>query len=258
MKIKKLSLIIYLLSLLLVLPGWRNYQANNEILQYSADKTRIPVRSAIVLDKKGTPVCHIDLINHPDLVPNFAKLSNTKTSHPTNEFDQEISSIARQLDLPSCPDQYLNQLRQVAKNNIVLNNNDKSHIHKSAWKYVAGGFAVCALGAGSRHAMTDNEHTSYPTNKGATAAVVGASSAVSSAHFSYQFEQVRKHIRDDWPEDSIERNRKINKLVTKLGRLHGNILFSMATMIGSICYTVTDAVKGVAAIIYKNTESDSE
>ena len=257
MKIKKLSLIIYLLSLLLVLPGWRNYQANDGIHHYQSAETTIQVNSAIVLDEEGKPICYVDLIKHPDLVPDFATLSIKNSIHPTNESEQAISSATETLNLPSCPNKYFNSLKEIATNNIVLNS-DKSHIHKARLKYAAGIVAACALGAGSRYAMTDNEHISYPTNKGATAAVVGGSSAAASAHFSYQFEQMNAHIREDWPEDSTEKNRKINKLVTKLGKLHGKWLFSMATMVGSTCYFITDVIKGIAAITYKNTELNPE
>ena len=256
MKTKKLSLIIYLLLSLLVLPSWRNYQANDEIHHYQSAET-IQVNFAIVLGEEGTPVCYVDLMKHPHLVPNFATLSTKTTTDPVDESQQKTTAVTQKRNFPPCTDRYLNHLKELATNNIVLNS-DKSHIHKSAWQYGVMG-VFCVLGISSYFAMSNNEeNTSYPTNKGAVAAIVGAGSAVSSAHFSYQFEQIRKHIRDDWPEDPIKKDRNISKLVTKLGRLHGNMMFSMAMMTGSICYTVTDAVKGIAAIIYKNTESDSE
>ncbi len=120
----------------------RTIQQNNPILvKYQAVKTPIEVRSVIVFDKNGEPVCHVDLLKHPDLIPDFAQPSSDKTVYQTNKSQRNLASV--ESDLPPCTEKYLKSIKKVATNNVVVNG-AKPYKHKTSFgKYI---IAPCALG----------------------------------------------------------------------------------------------------------------
>ena len=116
-------------------------QSNPSLVKYQAVKTPIEVRSVVVFDKNGDPVCHVDLLKHPDLIPDFAQPISDKTVYQTNKSQRNLASV--ESDLPPCTDKYLRSLKKIATNNVIVNG-AKPYKHKTSFgKYI---IAPCALG----------------------------------------------------------------------------------------------------------------
>ena len=80
-------------------------------------------------------------------MPNFAQLSTRKIDDQTNQLQRKSIPITEELGFPSCTNKYLNQLKKIATDNIIVND-DLSHIYKTNLKKdVVIGLASCALGA---------------------------------------------------------------------------------------------------------------
>ena len=141
MKIKAL-LIIYLTLLLSA------FAVASSIENIDKDQQKVEVRSAVIFNKNGEPVCRVDLLNYPDLIPNFAQFSADKTTYQARNFQKELDfELQEGIDLPACADKYLVRLKEIATSNIVVNS-EASHIHKTGWGRAAGVAAACATGIG--------------------------------------------------------------------------------------------------------------
>ncbi len=123
-------------------------------------KTPIEARSAVVLDKNGDVICRVDFMEHPDLVPNFAKpITQKMVYQKIIRSQRRPASVANESDLPPCTGKYLSQLKKVAKKNVVINGNE-SYIHKvKLKKNLAAGAAACFIGASSAYAIRATENT---------------------------------------------------------------------------------------------------
>lgn len=106
-------------------------QSHPSVVHNQGDETFISVRSAVVFDKEGKSVCHIDLLKHTQLVPSFAKLSANKIVHrvANNKFQRRLASVEEKSTLPTCTTQYLGLLKRTAKHGMIVDG-DKSPIHK--------------------------------------------------------------------------------------------------------------------------------
>lgn len=94
---------------------------------YPTVKTPVPVRSAVVFNKDGKPICRVDLIKHPSLVPSFAKPAEQMV-YQLNKSNRGLAATeSEESDLPFCTDKHLKFLKHVAKNNVVINS-DKPHV----------------------------------------------------------------------------------------------------------------------------------
>ncbi len=235
MNIKRLPLIIYLLLFVLVLPGWRFHQTNSETYQSQiAQKPR--VRFAITLDKNGDPICQVDLAEYPELVPNFAQLNTTNTAEQAHQLQQEPASIIEGIDLPPCAGEYLNRLKHIAENNIVLNS-DKPPIHKAGWKKnVVAGVAGCILGTGATTLGTDMnpiiEIGSLIT--GLSSSSIALTESVEAKITTQKLEKTKKQ---PW----INRNKQ-NKLKEEISKLKKYRPVQLAIAGVSLCYLGTGVV----------------
>ncbi len=262
MQTRQLSQIIYLLSLLLILPGWRNYQASSKAYQYSSTEATIPVNSAIVLDEKGKHACRIDLAEYPDLVPNFAQLSTRKIDDQTNQLQRESIPITEELDLPSCTNKYLNQLKKIATDNIIVND-DLSHIYKTNLKKnVVIGLAACALGASGYYIqnylwpepykrenfITDQNGKTYPLpppapitelpllTPGGMAATMPIGGGIG---ISIGIHALIKDLIKDLNNSAISSSEK-KEIMTKLANLRKHLSSWTAVASAATCYFITD------------------
>ena len=209
---------------------------------YQTVKTPIPVRSAVVFNKDGKPVCRVDLLNHPDLVPNFAKPAEQMV-HQTNKSKRKLASTkSEETDLPPCSDKHLSLLKKVATNNIVVNS-DKSHIHKTGWGKIATDIsaagAACFLGFRAYSELRPNlPPKSYPD---ADIAAAGAASAlwymgVRMREFDLKLLQ-KEYAKGSNPSNNQKNTRK--KMTNKLKR---NRMANLVAASATFCYSATGMI----------------
>ena len=235
MQIKKLCSIGYLLSLLLVLPGWRSFHLDSEMHQPSVP---VGVRSAIVLDENGSPVCHADLQEHPQLVPDFARLNLNSTVDPVNSLREKLASSRKESNLPPCTGEYLNQLEEVAINGVVVSH-DKSHIHKaSLQKDGAIGIAACLLGGGAGYYVGQNKNIDLETKGISTVASIIPLS-ISTLGMPHLYDKIREFTEQLDKAMSSNQKQEIQK---KISRYNKGYLTSVATSAGSACYVVGNVI----------------
>ena len=118
-------------------------------VKHDYHKNPKPVDQVIMFDKKGKPVCYVDLHKHPELLPHVMKLNKKEMVQVRNKQDRRPAST-EDLKLPMCTGEYLAQLKKAAKSSVTVNGK-KSHLHKtgilSAFLYCVTGAAIGAAGA---------------------------------------------------------------------------------------------------------------
>lgn len=227
MKIRKLPLIVYLISSLLLFPGWKNKQLNNA--QYLIDQPLIPVHSAIVFNQKGKAICYVNLLDHPDLAPDFIELNINETIDSTSQPQAEL--IKNKSTLSPCSDPYLIHLKEAVQNNIT--NDATSYIHLSSWQNTPKMVGICALGITSYMVInnTNIEDTS-PTKGGFVASGVAVVSAFSvPLYFGPEIDKLERLLTD----------KKISQ--ETFNKYKNRVLNStIATYTITICYAGTEFI----------------
>ena len=220
-------------------------ESNSKLVKYQAVKTPVPVRFATVFNKDGKPVCRVDLLNYPELMPNFAKPSVDKTTYQASKSKRGLASVEEDSELPPCTDKYLNQLKQIAKNNVVINS-DKSPIHKTSWKRdLSIGGVACVLGIGSHVAVNEygkekrippKSRPPVPESDAVAAGAASGLTAVLQNHYQGKYAQIRKIIREKGGN------------IKSLGKAENKVLISFAASVGTFCYFGRE----MAMVLYEN------
>ncbi len=197
---------------------------------YQTVKTPIPIRFATVFNKEGKPVCRVDLLKHPDLMPNFAKPAEQMV-YQASKSKRKLASVAEEDVLPFCPDQHLSQLKKIAKNNIVINS-DKPFVHKASLQtYLIAGGAVCVLG-GTASRIIKLEQVMEAIFSSLSG--VGFSGSAAIEHSSIKSYNARPFDR---MSKNIQKEVQKNIIQAKKSRL-----ISLAAAIGSFCYAGTEII----------------
>ncbi len=235
MKIKAL-LIIYLTLLLSAFEAASSIENIDKYLQ------KVEVRSAVIFNKNGEPVCRVDLLNYPDLIPNFAKLSTDKTAYQARSFQKELDSGLQQgIDLQPCADKYLVRLKEVATSNVVVNS-ETSHIHKTGWGRAAGVAAACATGIGVSM-KTDIDSKKKITG----ASIIEIFSIVAALSTNDEMTQATEELKRTKKGPWINPNEQ-RILKNKISKSKKSKTISLAIAIGSICYLIPE----MSIILYEN------
>ena len=206
--------------------------SNPRQVKYQSAKTPVPVRFATIFNKDEKPVCRVDLLKHPNLMPNFAKPTQQMV-HQENQSKRELASTeSEEPDLPPCSDKYLSILKKVAKNNVVLNS-DKPFVHKVDLRtkliaLVAG----CTVGLGT--SLTTDVDPRIGAITSGSAAIGSSVMALSEAG-----EEMRTFQKLNQP--GINQNEQ-NKLIKKANKLKKNRLFQSAIYGSAVCYLGTEIV----------------
>ena len=192
---------------------------------------KVPVRYVTVLDKSGKPVCRVNLQQHPDLVPSFAKLEKPQMVEH-KKFKRSLASVGTGFKLPNCNAKYLNQLKKIAKNNVVVNGNQAT---KVAWPLIAaGGVAACALGISASKAMSNvTRDMDFVTSFAAYAAIEGRSAQL-ALRLKQQFKVIKGLVKAG--------NLKTAAPIQKLSHAFKHPLTAMAGIVGSACFIGTEIV----------------
>lgn len=234
MKTRKLTLTAHLLLLLLMLPGWRHSQINSGLTEHLTDEKQVEVRFATVLDATGNPICQLDLLEYPDLVPSFAVLSTEEVTNINSQSQQNMSTATQELQLPSCTDKYLNLLKEVAINNTVLNS-DKPPIHKASWKIPAV-LAACLIGQVSSQVI--NIDQGIETGLSSLSGIV-SSVFTSAEHINIKEANKELELTKKYPNLYSERRKRLQE---SIGKLKKSRLTKLAIAIGSFCYAGTEII----------------
>ena len=153
---------------------------HSTLKQVKTSKTKKtgPVRSVVAINEKGEQVCKVDLLKHPGLVPDFAKLRKKKFAYQQKSSDRRPASLTE--ELPECSPEYLNVLRKMAHNNVVVNG---SHPYKkkASWQKPV---AACSVGILTAW-VSPNHHAGI-----AAAGTVSTASAIVGVH------QIKASIMD--------------------------------------------------------------
>ena len=204
--------------------------SNPQLAKNQVVKTPVPVRSAVVFNKEGNPVCRVDFSEYPDLVPSaLQKPVSDNLVHYTKKHKRGLASVEN--DLPECSGKYLSMLKKIAIDNVVVNSDDKSHIHKTGAATTGRaviGASICFLSGGIPFFM--DKEKSYPT---AGTAIAGTTGVVSSGSAVHQSRKLKKAVVVI--EDILSKGWR-KKHYDKLSKVQRNKLLSLAVAIGSFCY----------------------
>ncbi len=205
--------------------------SNPRQVKYQSAKTPVPVRSAVVFNKEGKPVCRVDLLKHPNLIPNFAKPAEQMV-YQASKSKRGLASVEEDSELPPCTDKYFSLLKKVATNNVVLNS-DKSHIRKTGLAKKAIITTVCILGAFA----LDNHETFIDE------VIVGTTGVGSTILSKKVLEPKIPVLADRWRFDVIGGRKDKHRL--KLNKVLMGNMMAKAGALSSLCYigaSVADAV----------------
>lgn len=226
-------------------------QANPQLVKDAVVKTPVPLRSAVIMNKKGKPVCRVDLLKHPELMPSFAKPRPSQIVHQARKTQRGLASVAKKDDLPPCPDKYFSQIRKIAKNNVVVNG-DKSHIRKVTWPVA---IAICGLGISGYagvNALTEKDVISEDSY-GTISDTVGVGVLVTEGQNIYYKRKIKK-LKKLIPEDLKTPDDKQKRIMQRIGKATKSKIASAARVVGTFCYTmaeVTHLVYDIATIFYE-------
>ena len=187
---------------------------------------KIEVQSGVVFNQDGEPICQVSLTEHSELVPSFAKTSTDKITNPNGPFQTERNLLP-------CTNEYLDHLKEVATNNIVINN-DTSYIHKTSWAYMAGGAAACIVGLGL--SIKDIYSAKIISMAGLFSALAGLSASSEAKQTTDQLEKIKKK---PWIIHKKQRKileKKMKTLENKIAGSKNTKVAGTALAVGSICY----------------------
>ncbi len=208
-------------------------ESNPKLVKYPAVKTPVPVRFATVFNKDGKPICRVNLLKYPALMPNFAKPVEQMV-YQANESKRGLASTEEGSELPPCTDKYLHLLTTVAKNNVVLNS-DKPPIHKAGLKEnVVAGVAGCILGSVTSLATDIDTKIGVISSTFAGSGFLGVALG-NSAEERLTIQELEK--KRPW----INRNKQ-NKLKEQISKLKKNRPVHSAMAGASFCYLGAEVV----------------
>lgn len=221
-------------------------KSNQKQVKYPTVKTPVFVRSAVVVNKEGKPVCRVDLLKHPALMPSFAEPTSNNMVYQTSKSKRKLASAkSEESDLPPCPDKYLGLLKKTAKNNFVVNSN-KSHIHKSSVKNITTG-AVCLLGASAN--FVDSILSKDNDFAVAFMGLMAVGAEAESNRLSQELVKTETRLQKKWITGSAN---EILDLSEKMKMERIKKFLTRAAAVMGACYLGTEAV----TVVYKKATTE--
>ena len=182
-------------------------------------KNKVLVRSVVVLDKDKKPLCRVDLLKHPDLVPDFATLHKKKFAYHTNKPARHPASLKK--DLPDCEAKYLKTIRR-AKQSRVLG--ASSYKHKTGYVTWAGS---CLFGTVLSYFTPHHEALGTTTDMVAVGAAIVTGNKIN---------QVVKEGVDTLAQKPIAHSIDVDNLKARIKAKVPSYKAALATSLGTFCY----------------------
>ena len=218
-------------------------KASAHFVKNEAVKTPVEVRSVVVFDNDGKPVCSVDLSKHPELVPSFAKPSSDKMVHQASKSKRGLASVDDEFEsLPPCTSKYLSELKKVAKNSVVING-DKSYMHKTSIRILGEVGAACAVGGSAgiyvNKKYAQGDMTPDSAKKGIISATgtMGVSMPMAVAS-DFRIDKLTRQLEKELPDMGhpfINEGKKINKKIDRLKKIKRGGIMGVSA---SACYVV--------------------